>query len=180
MVAQIKTPKTSSPSARMTLPVTPSKGLMQVVTSPARGFYADILAQALRVAGQGKPTLVVQFLQGGIRQGVSYPRQLVQNLDWLRCNLERKVDPQSPNLTDTETQAILELWHYAKDAIATGKYEMFVLDELNLAIELGVVTEAEVMQVLKARPHQVEIILTGANMPKSAIDSADLVTQRRS
>jgi cob(I)alamin adenosyltransferase len=152
---------------------------MQVVTSPSRGFYADILAQALRIAGQGKPTLVVQFFQGGIRQGVNYPRQLVQNLDWLRCNLERNIDPQTTKLTDAETEAVLELWQYVKDAIATGRYDLFVLDELNLIFELGLVPEAEVLQVLKSRPHQVELILTGANMPTSAIDCADLVTQRR-
>jgi cob(I)alamin adenosyltransferase len=183
MVAQIKSVKTdrsSSPTPRMTLPVTPSRGLMQVVTSPARGFYADIMAQALRIAGQGKPTLVVQFFQGGIRQGLSYPRRLVQNLDWLRGNLERHIDPQSPQLTDAEKQAVLELWQHVKDAIAMARYDLFVLDELNLAIELDLIEEAEVLKVLRSRPHQVEVILTGANVPASLIESADLVTQRRS
>jgi cob(I)alamin adenosyltransferase len=182
MVAQIKSVKTTklnSPDAKMTLPVTPSRGLMQVVTSPTRGFYADIMAQALRVAGQGKPTLVVQFFQGGIRQGPHYPRRLVQNLDWLRCDLERHIDPQSPDLTEAETQAVLELWQHTKDAIAMGHYDMFVLDELSLAIKLDLIKEIEVLKVLQSRPHQVEVILTGTNMPASLIECADLVTQRR-
>ncbi len=152
---------------------------MQVVTSPTRGFYADVMAQALRVAGQGKPTLVAQFFQGGIRQGANYPRRLVQNLDWVRCNLERQIDPQSPDLTEAETQAVLDLWQYAKDAIAMGHYDVFVLDELSLAIELDLVAETEVLKVLQSRPHQVEVILTGPHMPASLIECADLVTQRR-
>lgn len=185
MVAQIDYTQTKDRIAKVTpLPVALSKGSIQVFTAPQRNFYTEAIAQALQAAVHGKKALVVQFLQGGINQGVDHPRQLAQNLVWLRCDLNRNIqigddDNQAPNLTEPETQAILSLWNYVKDAIASGSYSLFVLDELNLATQLGLISESEVLTTLKHRPSYVDVVLTGADMPSGIIECADQVTQRR-
>ena len=63
------------------LPLAPDaivRGLVQVFVTPDRTFLTDVMAQALRVAGQGQSVLVMQFLKGGIRQGGNRPISLVQ------------------------------------------------------------------------------------------------------
>jgi cob(I)alamin adenosyltransferase len=176
MVAQIQTvrPKT----LKIALPVNPSQGIIQIFTAPDRTFYVDVIAQALRAAGQGSKVMVAQFFQGGIRQGVGLPRTLGQNLQWLRCNLSRQIQSESI-LTEAEAEAILDLWTSTKQAIASGTYGLMVLDELNLAIERSLLTEAEVIETLKLRPNKLEIIITGANIANSLISLADQVTHRR-
>ena len=153
------------------------KGLVQVFTSSHRSFFTNVMAQALRIAGQGTPVLIVQFLKGGIRQGQNNPVVLGQNLNWIRCDLPRCID--TPQLDDTETEALHSLWQYTLSVVNEGKYSLVVLDELSLAMNFGLIPETEVLEFLAKRPQNVDIILTGAEMPKSILDLADEITEIR-
>lgn len=153
------------------------KGLVQVFTSSHRSFFTSVMAQALRIAGQGTPVLIVQFLKGGIRQGQNNPVVLGQNLNWIRCDLPRCID--TPQLDDTETEALDSLWQYTLSVVNEGKYSLVVLDELSLAMNFGLIPETEVLEFLAKRPQNVDIILTGAEMPKSILDLADEITEIR-
>ncbi|WP_017653740.1 P-loop NTPase family protein [Fortiea contorta] len=173
MVAQLDTPGVNSTLSLLT----PVAGLVQVFTSPHRNFFTTVMAQSLRIAGQGTPVLVVQFLKGGIGQGQDRPIQLGQNLDWIRCDLPRCID--TPQLDDSENQALQQLWQYTQQVVCEGKYTLVVLDELSLAINFGLIPEAEVLAFLANRPPHVDIILTGPEMPKSLLDVADQITEIR-
>lgn len=173
MVSQVEAPSLSSKQ-----PITHRvEGLVQVFTSPHRGFFTNVMAQALRIAGQGTPVLVVQFLKGGIEQGFEHPVQLGQNLDWVRCNLPRCID--TPHLDEEETRSLVDLWHQTQAVVMRGEYELVVLDELSLAIRFGLVSEEEVLTFLGQRPRHVDIILTGPDMPESLLESADQITELR-
>lgn len=153
------------------------EGLVQVFTSPNRSFFTTVIAQALRIAGQGTPVLVVQFLKGGIGQGYEHPVRLGQHLDWIRCDLPRYID--TPELDEVEHKALMELWQYTQDVVYEGKYSLVVLDELSLAISFGLIPLAEVLAFLKRRPSHVDIILTGPKMPDAILDLADQITEIR-
>jgi cob(I)alamin adenosyltransferase len=173
MVSQIETPSidASRPFAHRL------EGLVQVFTCSHRSFFTNVMAQALRFAGQGTPVLVVQFLKGGIGQGHDRPVQLGQNLDWVRCNLPRCID--TPQLEDSEARSLVDLWHYTQMVVQQGRYELVVLDELSLAITFGIIAESEVLTFLQERPRYVDIILTGPAMPRSLLDAADQITELR-
>ncbi|MBD1912519.1 MULTISPECIES: P-loop NTPase family protein [unclassified Leptolyngbya] len=151
------------------------EGLVRVFTGPHRSFYTDVIAQALRTAGQGNSVLVVQFLKGGIRQGSDHPVRLGQRLDWFRCDLPRYID--TPELEDTERQALQNLWEHTRRMVREGRYSLVVLDELSLAINFGLIPEAEVLEFLRTRPPEVEVVLTGPNMPESVLSIADQITE---
>jgi len=153
------------------------EGLVQVFTSVQRSFFTNVIAQALRLAGQGTPALVIQFLKGGITQGYQHPVQLGQNLDWIRCNLSRCID--SPPLSEDELQSLKDLWHYTQAVVQEGKYDLVVLDELSLAIQFDLISEVEVLSFLHNRPQHVDVILTGPDMPRSLLDIADQITELR-
>lgn len=173
MVAQLE-----SPSVNLTdsLPYS-VEGLLQVFTSSHRSFFTSVIAQSLRIAGQGTSVLVVQFLKGGIRQGYEKPTRLGQKLDWIRCDLPRCID--TPHLDEAETESLHQLWQHTQKVVREGKYSLVVLDELSLAIHFGLIPEAEVLEFLAKHPPYVDIILTGAQMPKSILDLADQITEIR-
>ncbi|NCJ07435.1 P-loop NTPase family protein [Synechococcales cyanobacterium C] len=173
MVAQVET-RPAALNPRICLEV---EGLVQIVTAPHRSFFTNIMAQALRIAGQGTRVLVVQFLKGGIRMGPEHPIQLCQNLEWLRCNLPRCID--TPELDEAEMQALQDLWQYTQQAVRSQQYELVVLDELSLAIHLNLIAEAEVLALIEHRPRPIDMILTGPEMPSSLLEVADQVTQLR-
>lgn len=173
MVSQLEAPnRTSNPALSYSI-----EGLVQVFTCPYRSFFTSVMAQALRIAGQGTPVLVVQFLKGGIGQGYQHPVQLAQHLDWIRCNLARCID--SPELAETEQSALRDLWQHTQAIVAESKYALVVLDELSLAINFGLISEAEVLHFIKQRPSQVDVILTGPDMPQAILDIADQITELR-
>jgi cob(I)alamin adenosyltransferase len=153
------------------------EGLVQVFTSPHRSFFTSVIAQALRIAGQGTPVLVVQFLKGGIGQGHEHPVRLGQHLDWIRCDLPRYID--TPELDEAESNSLMQLWQYTQDVVSEGKYSLVVLDELSLAINFGLIPQTEVLAFLKRRPSHVDIILTGPQMPQAILDVADQITEIR-
>ncbi|AFY30717.1 P-loop NTPase family protein [Calothrix sp. PCC 7507] len=173
MVAQLDTTSVNSTLSLLS----PVEGLVQVFTSSHRNFFTSVMAQSLRIAGQGTPVLIVQFLKGGIRQGQEKPIQLGQNLDWIRCDLPRCID--TPQLDDTENQALQKLWQHTQQVVCEGKYSLVVLDELSLAINFGLIPETEVLAFLAKRPSHIDIILTGPEMPKSLLDVADQITEIR-
>jgi cob(I)alamin adenosyltransferase len=98
-------------------------------------------------------------------------------LDWLRCNLPRCID--TPHLDESEKKALQELWTHTQEVILGGQYSLVVLDELSLAIDFGLIPEAEVIALIEKRPIHVDIILTGPNMPSAILDLADQVTDIR-
>lgn len=173
MVSQLEAPSINSASH---LPYH-IQGLVQVFTSPQRSFFTNVIAQSLRIAGQGTSVLVVQFLKGGIRQGHKHPIRLGQNLDWIRCDFPRYID--TPELDEEESQALKQLWEYTQDVVSQGKYSLVVLDELSLAIHFGLIPEAEVLEFLQTRPSHVDLILTGPHTPQAILDIADQITEIR-
>ena len=135
------------------------------------------MVQALRVAGQGKSVLITQFLKGGIHQGTEHPMQFGQGLEWIRADIHRCL--QADDVTEAEHAAIEQLWQHTQEAVMQNRYSMVVLDELSLAIQFNLVSEASVLQLLKERPSQVDVILTGPDMPESLLAIADQVTEFR-
>lgn len=173
MVSQVETPVFDAPRPR-NLSV---EGLVQVFTSFHRSFFTGVMAQAMRIAGQGTPVLVVQFLKGGIGQGHDRPMQLSQNLDWIRCNIPRCID--TPQISEEESRSLLDLWQHTRRVVEQNRYDLVVLDELSLAIQFGLIPEAEVLDFLRSRPRHVDVILSGPDMPNALLDVADQITELR-
>lgn len=181
MVSQLRAPssqpQTYSPRIKAHPWLHAIEGSIQVFTSPHRHFFTNVMVQAMRMAGQGKAVLVAQFLKGGIQQGVDCPMQFGQGLEWVRADICRSL--KSNDATEAERAAIAALWHHVEATLMQGRHSLVVLDELSLAIRFGVVSESAVLTLLKERPSQVDVILTGPEMPESLLAIADQVTEFR-
>ncbi len=170
-----------SPAERTRLPERSLKfipqGSLQLYTNPSRGPFTPVMAQALRIAGQGARVLIVQFLKGGINQGPENRLLLGSSLEWARCRLHRCID--TPHLEPEERVALDELWHFTQEAVRSGRYNLVVLDELSLAMKLGLIPEEEVLALIDQRPISMDMVITGPEMPESLLERADLITQLR-
>ena len=153
------------------------EGTVQVFTSPHRSFFTNVMVQAMRVAGQGHSVLIAQFLKGGIRQGVDQSMQFGQGLEWMRPDIQRAI--ASDEITECERAAIAHLWQHTETMARQGRYSLVVLDELSLAIRFGLIVEADVLTFLQQRPSQVDVIMTGPEMPAALLAIADQVTEFR-
>ncbi len=180
MVSQLRT----IPDAHIALPAVRHhpmlravEGTVQVFTSQHRTFFTNVMVQALRLAEQGLPVLITQFLKGGIGQGPTHPMSMGQNLDWIRCETLDCI--KGPEVLDETRQAVQALWTHTQAQIIEGNYGLIVLDELSLAVDFGLIQENEVLTLLKERPSHVEIILTGPQMPESLLSVADQITEFR-
>ncbi len=189
MIVQLETPSNNtSENTSAHYPASSIAGMVQVFTNsssvqdpqPERKFFTNVLAQALCIAQQGTKVLVVQFLKGGINQGCQHPTTLGENLDWLRCDLQRNLEQiTQTNAEAQEISAIQELWQHTQQLALQGGYSLVILDELSLAMKLEFIPEAEVLGFLRDRPNSIDIIFTGAAMPQAILDIADQVTKIR-
>ena len=153
------------------------RGVLHLFINPHRSFFSTVIAQAMRVAGQGTSVLVVQLLKGGIEQGPDKAMHLGSNLKWVRCGIERCID--TPHLEPDEHSALDELWQFTTDAINSGEYGLVVLDELGLALKLGLIGEEDALTLLRNRPPSMDMAITGPEMPESLLDMADQITHLR-
>ncbi|NJL45295.1 MAG: P-loop NTPase family protein [Leptolyngbyaceae cyanobacterium SM2_3_12] len=180
MVSQIKVsgPLPSPLSSIVRHPLLQTiEGTVQVFTSVHRSFFTNMMVQAFRIAEQGKAVLIVQFLKGGIHQGSDQPMQFGQNLDWVRSAMPHCI--QGPEVSEAEQQAVTDLWEHTKAAVTRGRYGLVVLDELSLAVNYNLILTEDVIDFLQHRPPQVDVVLTGPDMPEALLNVADQVTEFR-
>ncbi len=149
-------------------------GLIQVFTGDGKGKTTAALGEALRACGHGFKVLVVQFMKGDIKYGEITIAPNVPNLEIRQFGLPTFVKKGEPS--EEDLRLAREGFAYAKAAIETASHDMVILDELNVAIDYGLIPLDEVLELLRGRPHGIEIIITGRYAPKEIIEIADLVS----
>jgi cob(I)alamin adenosyltransferase len=166
----------SSPHLRL---VPQPEGLLQIHTAPFRGSFSTVLSQALRTAGLGSRVLVSQFLKGGVDQGLAASPWLCGRLRWLRPAVPACLAEPAAEHNAEVSAAVRDIWTFSRELLLDATVDLMVLDELGLAVELGYLELAEVLEVLEKRPAQMDVILTGPAIGPELMAMADQVTQLR-
>jgi len=153
-----------------------SKGYVQVYTGDGKGKTTAALGLALRASGHGMRTYIGQFMKGqhyGELEALrEHPTITIEQYGDVRCIRREEVAPEHV----AQARRGLER---AREAMLSGRYDIVVLDEVNMAIWFGLLTVEEVLAFLDQRPEHVEVILTGRRAPPELIGRADLVTEMR-
>ncbi len=155
-------------------------GYIQVYTGNGKGKTTASLGLAMRALGRGWSVLIVMFTKGGNDYGELYSfSQLCEDLKdkvkIVQAGLDRIV--YSQNISSQDKKQIQEGWEVAKKAIKNDEYQLIILDEANIAIDLNLINLDEMVEVLKNKPEEMEIVLTGRNAKKEIIDIAHLVSE---
>jgi len=152
------------------------KGLIQVYTGDGKGKTTAALGLAFRAVGHGLKVLVIQFMKGNICYGeIESCKKLSPYLAIKQMGRETFVSRTNPDPVDIKL--VQDGFAMAKKAIAGEEYDIIILDEINVAIDYGLIPLTDFLQVLDTKPSGVELILTGRNARPEVMDRADLVTE---
>ncbi len=153
------------------------KGLVQVYTGDGKGKTSAAFGSALRAIGRGLKVYVIQFIKGGFDYGELYIVEKIPNLKLAAFGRGRFVTEVSPHEEDVKLAR--EAFELAEKVVQSGEYDMVILDEINVALNLKLVKVNEALQLIKSKPKHVELILTGRYAPQKIIEIADLVTEMK-
>ncbi|MDH7563954.1 MAG: cob(I)yrinic acid a,c-diamide adenosyltransferase [Candidatus Bathyarchaeota archaeon] len=153
------------------------RGLIQVYTGDGKGKTSAAFGLALRAVGRGLKVYVIQFIKGGFDYGELYVIDRLPNFCLKAFGRGQFVTSDPPGEEDVRLAE--EALKLAKDVVGSGEFDVVVLDEVNVALTLRLVSLEEVLKLIKKKPDHVELVLTGRGAPKEMIEVADLVTEMR-
>ncbi len=149
---------------------------VQIYTGEGKGKTTASLGLILRALGAGWRVLLVQFLKKGEFSEIRALKQLEGPLTILQFGSGRFVRGRP---SEKDKKRALEGLAKAKGMMLSGQYDMVVLDEINVAMNLGLLPMEEVIAFMDKRPQDVEVVLTGRGAPDEILERADLVTECR-
>ncbi|MFA5772705.1 MAG: cob(I)yrinic acid a,c-diamide adenosyltransferase [Thermoplasmata archaeon] len=153
------------------------KGFVHVYTGNGKGKTTAALGLALRAAGYGLKVYIIQFMKGCVTYGELRSSKHIPNFTIKQFGRPDFVNKDNPAKIDIAL-AQKGLKH-AEKILKNGKRDIVILDEINVAIEWNLIKLDDAIRLIKGKPQNVELILTGRYAPQKIIDMADLVTEMR-
>lgn len=151
------------------------KGYVHLYTGDGKGKTTAALGLALRACSYGKSVLFAQFIKGMAYSELK-AQEFVPNLEFIQygrdCFIER--DP-----TKEDVKLAQDGLHDVFQKMKSQKYDILVLDEITIALYYNLFTLNEVIDVIKEKPAEMELILTGRAAPKELYDYCDLITEMK-
>jgi cob(I)alamin adenosyltransferase len=154
------------------------KGYIQIYTGNGKGKSTAAIGQAMRAAGFGLKTFIIQFMK-------EYPYNEITSLSNLKEWIEIEQCGNDDYVYKKELPPVNEVekgkkgLQRAKDKMLSGNYDLIILDEICVAIYFKLFSTENVLEFVKCKPDHVELILTGRYCPQELIDIADLVTEMK-
>ena len=151
------------------------KGLVQIYTGNGKGKTTAALGLALRASGAGLRVCILQFIKKRSYSEIKALRT-VKNVKLEQCGRGCFIRGK-PGAQDIECarQGLAK----AEKAIRSRRFDVVILDEVNIALKLGLVNTRDIVGLVKRKPVSVELVLTGRGCPPSLFKHAQLVTEMR-
>ena len=157
------------------VPAVTARGLVIVITGNGKGKTTSAFGQALRAVGQGYKVLIVQFMKGRKYGEFIAAEKYLPPLTIHRYGLDSFVMRDNPAAVDIELA--VQGFEFAKKAIASSKYNMVILDEINVVVDFKLIDLKQVVEMIKNKPPALDLILTGRYAAKEIIKLADTVSE---
>lgn len=153
-----------------------AKGLVIVKTGNGKGKTTAALGMLLRAWGHDMKVVMLQFVK---RSNIDYGEHRAA------CRIGFEILAGGAGFTrrgktaDKNRSLAIELWSLAREKINSGAYHMVILDEFTYPLRYGWLPVEEVLDVLRHRPEEVHVVITGRDAPPELIDFADTVSEIR-
>ena len=152
-----------------------TRGMVEVFTGDGKGKTSAALGMILRALGHGLRVHIVFFMKGSFPYGEQKTLSQLPNVTFKKFGFETFCDPA--NIRPEEKEQAQDALLAAREAMLSGDYDIVILDEVNVATGWKLIDISQVVQLIKDKPRNVELILTGRYADKSVIKLADLVTE---
>ena len=175
----------TNPANKINVKKFSQNGQIQIYQSPYRGSYTDIIRDSLRNAALGRKVLLIQFMKGGVKQGVDHAVNLCGNLTWIRSShsfdqYNSEAIEKNKNLKKSIHESTAELWDFCKRELQSGENDQIILDEIFSAIDMRIIDKDDLISTLENRFISGDVILTGTDIPKDLLLMANQITELRS
>lgn len=152
------------------------KGYVQVYTGDGKGKTTAAFGLALRAVGQGFRVFIAQFAKGENYGEIKTVRENLPNITvkqyGRKCFIVDK-----PNTEDIRLAR--EGLADVKSAIQSGTYDLVILDEANIAVYYHLFSVDELLNLIRNKPENVELVITGRKADPKILDAADLITEMK-
>jgi cob(I)alamin adenosyltransferase len=149
--------------------------MIQVYTGDGKGKTTAALGQALRALGHGMKVYMIQFMKGRTYGELITADSCLPEFTIVMSGRDEFVKKGEPE--EIDVRMAREGFELAKQVVEEDKYNMLILDEINVAVDYGLLPLQEVLDFLRSCPRDMEIVCTGRYAPQELIDLADLVSE---
>lgn len=156
-------------------------GLVQVFWGDGKGKTTSSLGTALRACGNGYRVHLVQFMKNGADSleeqipGEIKALEKFREFTYKRFGIDGWVIKEP---TESQIEACREALNHVKESLEDEGMDIIIADEILYAVQLGLLTEDEILDLIEKKPEKKELILTGSHEPLSKIfEKANLVTE---
>jgi cob(I)alamin adenosyltransferase len=154
------------------------KGLVIVYTGKGKGKTTAALGIVLRAVGHGYKVGMIQFIKGEWYYGeLTSSKRLEPEFEMIAAGKGFVGIIDDDHSIEEHQSAAKKAFNIAREKIASGAYDIIILDEVNYAVKLNLISEQDVLDIIAARPDKTSLVLTGNFVPESVIAVADLVTE---
>ena len=151
-----------------------SQGLVQIYTGNGKGKTSAALGLVVRAIGHGAKVHIIFFMKGDFPYGELETLSKLPNVTCQTFGHEHFVDPR--NVKEEEKGQARQALKAASEAFKSNKFDLVVLDEINVASTWKLIEVDDVLALIASKPKNVELVLTGRYADQRLIDKADLVT----
>ena len=156
------------------------KGLVIVYTGNGKGKTTAALGMALRASGYEYKICMLQFIKGSWHYGeIDSSKKLEPNFELIQVGkgFVGIIDDNSPR--EEHEKYAAEAVKVCREKIFSEKYDIVILDEVNYAINFGLIDVHEIIKIIKEKPSNLDLVLTGNHAKEEIIELADLVTEMK-
>ena len=150
------------------------KGYIHIYTGPGKGKTTAALGLGLRAAGAGYKVHMFQFMKGRRYSELDAVENL-KNFTYSQHGRDEFVSKENPNKIDIELAK--KGFEKVKKSVNNGKYDIIILDEINVAVDYNLIPINDVMKLIQNKPEKLELVLTGRDAHPELVKVADLVTE---
>ena len=156
------------------------KGLVIVYTGKGKGKTTSALGIVLRAVGYGKKIGMIQFIKGSWHYGEMYSsKRLEPEFEMIAVGKGFVGILDDVSSRNEHEMVAMEALKISKEKINSGNYDIIILDEINYAVNLKLIKIEDIISLIKLKPENVDLILTGNHAKSELIEIADLVTEMK-
>ena len=150
------------------------KGNIHIYTGSGKGKTTAAIGLGIRAVGAGNKVYMIQFMKGR-RYSEINTLENVPNFEIKQFGRDEFVSKENPKQIDIDFAR--EGFNHAKKIIQTKKYDMLILDELNVAVDFNLISVKDVIKLIEDKPDNLELVLTGRYAHTEFVKIADVVTE---
>lgn len=151
--------------------------MIHCYTGNGKGKTTAALGIALRASGYGMKTCILQFMKGTWHTGELDAVKKIPEIELIQTGkgFYKILDDHFPE--EEHRAAAGDAIQLIREKVESGKYSILILDEVNVAVDLKLISAEAILKVLRDAPDPLHFILTGRNAPPEFLEAADLVTE---